>query len=252
MQATLRSCLPACDHVLVFSPVAFLADSGPRKRFATYRKNERIFSQGDDCDGMYYIHKGRVKVSVTSKQGKEAVVAMLGQGDFLGEGCLAGQEQALTAATSMNDETALVHIEKSLFQTTLHSEPLFADLFLRYILSRNIHFEEDLIDQLFNSSEKRLARLLLLMARYGKPGELEPTIPHVTQETLAEMVGTTRARISKFMNKFRKLGFIDYNGSIKVHKTLLTVVLHDSTPSILHPSTQPKMAPPKLTASRKK
>lgn len=185
---------------------------------------------------MYYIQRGRVKVSVTSKQGKEAVVAILGPGDFLGEGCLAGQEIAITAATVMNDETAILHITKDLFQKTLHGEPEFADLFLRYILSRNIHFEADLIDQLFNSSEKRLARLLLLMARYGKPGEIEPAIPKVTQETLAEMVGTTRARISKFMNKFRTLGFIDYNGGIVVHRTLLTVVLHDSTPAVFQAS----------------
>lgn len=146
---------------------------------------------------------------------------------------------AITSATAMNDETAILHITKDLFQKTLHTQPEFADMFLRYILSRNIHFEADLIDQLFNSSEKRLARLLLLMARYGKPGEIEPTIPRVTQETLAEMVGTTRARISKFMNKFRALGFVDYNGGIIVHRALLTVVLHDSTPAIFHAPTPP-------------
>lgn len=179
---------------------------------------------------MFYIQKGRVKVSVTSKQGKEAVVAMLGGGDFLGEGCLAGQSQAITTATAM-DDTRILLIEKTTFQETLHREPSFADLFLRYILSRNIHFEEDLIDQMFNSSEKRLARVLLLMARYGKL-EPEPTIPKISQETLAEMVGTTRSRISKFMNKFRDLGFIDYDGEITVHSSLLSVVLHDSTPSI--------------------
>ena len=179
---------------------------------------------------MYYIQQGRVKVSVTSKQGKEAVVAILGAGDFLGEGCLTGQLQAMTTATAMED-TRILHIEKDTFQKTLHGEQTFADFFLRYILARNIHFEADLVDQLFNSSEKRLARLLLLMARYGKTEEPEPKIPKISQETLAEMVGTTRSRISKFMNKFRDLGFIAYDGEITIHRSLLSVVLHDSTPS---------------------
>ena len=181
---------------------------------------------------MYYIQKGRVKVSVTSKQGKEAVVAILGTGDFLGEGCLAGQANAITSATAM-EETRVLQMERDLFQKTLHNEQTFADFFLRYILSRNIHFEEDLIDQLFNSSEKRLARLLLLMARYGKVDEPEPTIPKISQETLAEMVGTTRSRINKFMNKFRDLGFINYDGRITVHRSLLSVVLHEGPPATL-------------------
>jgi CRP/FNR family cyclic AMP-dependent transcriptional regulator len=178
---------------------------------------------------MYYIQSGRIKISVNSRHGKEAIVAVLGPGDFVGEGCLAGQTQAITSAVAM-EESLVVKIERGIFQETLHREPAFADLFLRYVLSRNIHFEEDLIDQLFNSSEKRLARILLLMARYGRTGDPEPRIPKITQATLAEMVGTTRARVSKFMNKFRDLGFIDYDGHITVYPSLLTVVLHDSSP----------------------
>lgn len=190
---------------------------------------------------MYYIQKGRVKVSVTSTQGKEAIVAMLGADDFLGEGCLAGQPQAITTATAMED-TLILEIERDLFQKTLHSEQGFADVFLRYVLSRNIHFEEDLIDQLFNSSEKRLARLLLVLARYGKDDEPEPKIPKISQETLAEMVGTTRSRISKFMNKFRDLGFIDYDGEITIHRSLMSVVLLDNTPAISMSPKNPKVS----------
>ena len=231
-----------------FDTTEFLSSEGPGRRVVAYQKNERVFSQGDDCSGMYYVQKGRVKISVTSKQGKEVVVAMLGVGDFLGEGCLTDQSHAISAATAMNDDTLILHIERKLFQDTLQGEQSFADLFLRYILTRNIHFEEDLIDQLFNSSEKRLARILLLMARYGKSGDPEPTIPKVTQETLAEMVGTTRARVSKFMNKFRALGFIDYDGVITVHKSLLTMVLHDSTPAVF--PELPSAPSPKKTKSR--
>ena len=223
-----------------FNTTTFLAQSGAGRKIVLYKKSQLIFSQGDDCEGMFYIQKGRVKISVASKQGKEAVVAMLGPGDFIGEGCLAGQRQAITTATALTPDTLVLHIERVVFQETLHNEQAFADLFLRYVLSRNINFEEDLIDQLFNSSEKRLARILLLLARYGKSDEPEPKIPKITQETLAEMVGTTRARISKFMNKFRDLGFIDYDGQITVHRSLLTVVLHDSTPSIAPPRSKEK------------
>lgn len=223
-----------------FSTTTFLAQSGAGRKIVPYKRNQLIFSQGDDCEGMFYIQKGRVKISVASKQGKEAVVAILGAGDFIGEGCLAGQRQAITTATSLTADTMVLHIERATFQDTLHCEQSFADLFLRYVLSRNINFEEDLIDQLFNSSEKRLARILLLMARYGKLDEPEPRIPKITQETLAEMVGTTRSRISKFMNKFRDLGFISYDGQITVHRSLLTVVLHDSTPSVSLPRSKEK------------
>jgi CRP/FNR family cyclic AMP-dependent transcriptional regulator len=222
-----------------FSPSAFLASPAHGKKLMTYRKSQNVFTQGDPCKGMYFIQNGRVKISVLSRQGKEAVVAILGAGDFMGESCLAEQDYAISSATAMNDASVL-HIDRELFQRTLYSEPAFSEFFLRYVLSRNIHFEEDLIDQLFNSSEKRLARLLLMMARYGKPGDPEPTIPQVTQETLAEMVGTTRSRISKFMNKFRDLGFIDYDGRVTVNRSLLTVVLHDSTPSLPLPRRQKK------------
>jgi len=220
---------------LPFAPLAFLSNPGPGKRLVTYRNKQIVFTQGDLCEGMFYIQKGRVKISVISKQGKEAVVAILNAGDFMGENCLAaGENRAVASATALS-ETNILLIEKKLFQRTLHDEQAFADFFLRYVLSRNVHFEAELIDQIFNSSEKRLARLLLLMARYGKPGEPEPMIPRVTQETLAEMIGTTRSRISKFMNKFRELGLIDYDGRITVHKSLLTVVLHDTTPSLEPP-----------------
>lgn len=214
-----------------FDTTAFLAHAGLGRKLMRLAKEGIIFSQGDPCDGMYYVQSGRVKISVNSIHGKEAIVAILGKGDFIGEGCLAGQERAITSAIAM-EGVVLMKIESATFRDTLQRQPAFADLFLRYVLSRNIHFEEDLIDQLFNSSEKRLARILLLMARYGNPGDPEPKIPKITQTTLAEMVGTTRARISKFMNKFRDLGFIDYNGQITVYKSLLTVVLHDSTPNV--------------------
>jgi CRP/FNR family cyclic AMP-dependent transcriptional regulator len=214
---------------MTFNARAFLTKPGEGRKLLRLRKAQVVFSLGDDCAGMYYLQTGRVKISANSRHGKEAIV--LGPGDFLGEACLAGQSHAITSAVAM-EEVILLQIERGTFQETLHTEPTFADLFLRYVLSRNIHFEEDLIDQLFNSSEKRLARILLLMARYGNAGDPEPKIPKITQATLAEMVGTTRARVSKFMNKFRELGLIDYDGQITVHKSLLTVPLHDSSPSV--------------------
>jgi CRP/FNR family cyclic AMP-dependent transcriptional regulator len=215
-----------------FQASPFLATSGSGRKIGTYQKNQQIFSQGDKCCGLFYLQDGRVKISITSLQGKEGVVAILGPGDFLGEGCLAGQENASATATVLTENAIVMHIERERFRRTLRSDPKFADSFLRYVLSRNVHFEEDLIDQLFNSSEKRLARVLLLMARYENPGDPEPIIPGVTQETLAEMVGTTRSRISKFMNKFRELGFIEYDEDITVRRSLLAVVLHNTTPNI--------------------
>ena len=211
-----------------FNSKTFLNSAGPGRKVTRYRKGQLVFAQGDPCDGMHYIQSGRIKITVLSRQGKEAVIAILGAGDFLGEACLAGQKLAIASAVAM-EAAVLLHISREAFQKAL-GESAFADLFLTYVLSRNIHFEEDLIDQLFNSSEKRLARLLLLMARYGQPGDPEPKIPKITQATLAEMVGTTRARVSKFMNKFRALGFINYDGQITVYKSLLTVVLHDKSP----------------------
>ena len=210
-----------------FDPKAFLAKVGKGRTLADYRKNQRIFSQGDPADAIFYIQTGKVKLTVVSKQGKEAVVAILGADDFFGEGCLAGQALRMASAAGMSD-CSIMRLEKPGVVRLLNHEPAFSELFLRYLLSRNIRIEEDLVDLLFNSSEKRLARVLLLMAKFGKDGQVESVIPKVSQETLAEIVGTTRSRVSFFMNRFRKLGFIDYNGGLEVHSSLLNVVLHDS------------------------
>jgi CRP-like cAMP-binding protein len=210
-----------------FDPKAFLAKVGKGRTLADYRKNQRIFSQGDPADAIFYIQTGKVKLTVVSKQGKEAVVAILGADDFFGEGCLAGQALRMASAAGMSD-CSIMRLEKPGVVRLLSDEPAFSELFLRYLLSRNIRIEEDLVDQLFNSCEKRLARVLLLMAKFGKEGQLESVIPKVSQETLAEIVGTTRSRVSFFMNRFRKLGFIDYNGGLEVHSSLLNIVLHDS------------------------
>jgi CRP/FNR family transcriptional regulator, cyclic AMP receptor protein len=195
-----------------------------------YRKNQTVFSQGDSADAVFYIQQGKVKVTVVSEQGKEAVVAIHGKGDFLGEGCLNGQPRRLTTVAAMT-ESVIMRLDKAAMVRVLHEEPKFSEMFMSYLLARNARVEADLVDQLFNSSEKRLARLLLLMANFGKERRPEPVIAKISQETLAEMVGTTRSRVSAFMNKFRKLGFIDYNGDLKVHNSLLSVVLHD-TPEI--------------------
>jgi CRP-like cAMP-binding protein len=210
-----------------FNPEAFLAKVGKGRTVADYKKNQKVFSQGDPADAIFYIQTGKVKLTVVSKQGKEAVVAILGTYDFFGEGCLAGQPLRMASAAAMS-ECSIMRLEKSGVVQVLHDEPAFSELFLRYLLSRNIRIEEDLVDQLFNSSEKRLARVLLLMANFGKEGKAEPVIPKISQETLAEIVGTTRSRVSFFMNRFRKLGFIHYNGGLEVHSSLLNVVLHDS------------------------
>jgi CRP/FNR family transcriptional regulator, cyclic AMP receptor protein len=181
---------------------------------------------GDPADSVFYIQKGKVKVTVISEQGKEAVVAILGPDEFCGEGCLAGQPRRMATATAIT-ECEIMRLEKRAIVLALHDEPAFSEMFIAHLLVRTIRVEEDLVDQLFNSSEKRLARALLLLANFGKEGRPEPIIAKVSQETLAEMIGTTRSRVSHFMNKFRKLGFIDYNGTIKVHSSLLSVVLHD-------------------------
>jgi CRP/FNR family transcriptional regulator, cyclic AMP receptor protein len=197
---------------------------------AVYRKNRRIFSQGDQADSVFYIQKGKVKLSVVSNSGREAVIAILGSGDFLGEECLAGRPLRLSSASVLL-ECSVMRLEKSTVMRLLREERAFSDLFLSYLLSRTIRVEEDLIDQLFNSSEKRLARILLLLANFGKEGKPEPVIGKISQETLASMIGTTRSRVNFFMNKFRKLGFIDYsfgeNSKLEVHSSLLNVVLHD-------------------------
>ena len=209
-----------------FDPKEFLAKVDGGRTIAKYRKNQKVFSQGDAADSVFYIQKGKVKVTVVSEHGKEAVVAILGKDEFCGEGCLAGQPKRIASATALT-ECEIMRIEKDAIVRVLHDEPAFSEMFLAHLLARTIRVEEDLVDQLFNSSEKRLARALLLLANFGKEGRPEPLIAKVSQETLAEMIGTTRSRVSFFMNKFRKLGFISYNGTMEVHSSLLSVVLHD-------------------------
>ena len=209
-----------------FDPKIFLTRVGAGRKIMDYRNGGVVFSQGDHADAIFYVQKGRLKLTVLSDQGKEAIIAILEAGDFFGEGCLAGQIKRVATATAMTDCVA-VRLEKAEMIRVLHDEPVFSELFLRYLLSRNIRIEEDLVDQLFNSSEKRLARVLLLLANFGKEGRPEPVIPKISQQMLAEIVGTTRARVNFFMNRFRKLGFIDYNGGLHVHSSLLNIVLHD-------------------------
>jgi CRP/FNR family transcriptional regulator, cyclic AMP receptor protein len=209
-----------------FNPKALLERMSEGKSVASYRRKEVIFAQGDPADAVFYVQKGRVRMSVVSKQGKEAVVGFVGADEFFGEGCLAGQHLRMSTATATEDATILRFRKKAMVQL-LHDNPKFSGLFTAHLLSRNIRFEEDLVDQLFNSSEKRLARILLLLAHFGKEGKQEPVIPKISQETLAGMVGTTRSRVSHFMNKFRKLGLIDYNGGMLVHSSLLNIILHD-------------------------
>jgi CRP-like cAMP-binding protein len=209
-----------------FDPQKFLAIVGSGKTISTYRKDQIVFSQGEAADSVFYIQKGSVKVVVLSGQGKEAVVGILEAGQFFGEGCLNGHALRIATTTTLQ-ECLITAIAKPAMIAVLHDEPKFSELFVAYLLTRNNRVEEDLIDQLFNSSEKRLARLLLLLANFGKEGNPTPISPNISQETLAEMIGTTRSRVSFFMNKFRKLGLISYNGKIEVHRSLLDSVLHD-------------------------
>ncbi|MGB9467637.1 MAG: Crp/Fnr family transcriptional regulator [Candidatus Acidiferrum sp.] len=209
-----------------FNPQVFLDTAGISRKIAEFRRHESIYAQGDAADTVMYVQKGGVKLSVVNGSGKEAVVAMFGPTDFFGEGCMAGQTVRMGTAAAVTPTTILV-IEKDELLRVLHSQHELSDHFIRYMLAHNIRVEEDLVDQLFNSSEKRLARTLLLLARYGKQDHPVRILPRVSQETLASMVGTTRSRVNFFMNKFRKLGFIEYNGKIKVNKSLLTVVLHE-------------------------
>ena len=209
-----------------FNAQKFLDSAGLKRRVATYPQRRAIFSQGDSASDVFYIQNGAVRLSVVSKTGREAVIAILGPGDFFGEGCLAGQQVRMGTATAIAPSTILI-IEKAEMVRLLHGERDLSDRFLFHVLSRNIRIEEDLIDQLFHSSEKRLARALLLLARYGEDETPARVIPKVSQQILAEIVGTTRSRVNFFMNKFRKLGFIEYNGGIKINKSLLSVVLHD-------------------------
>jgi CRP/FNR family cyclic AMP-dependent transcriptional regulator len=215
-----------------FDPKLFLAKIGDGRGIGKYRKDQIVFSQGEPADAVFYVQKGKVKLTVVSEQGKEAVIAILGADEFFGEGCLAGQEQRIATVTAMTD-SVIARLEKSAIVRVIHQEPAFSEKFIAHLLGRSIRVEADLVDQLFNSSEKRLARLLLLLANFGKEGTPEPVIAKISQETLAEMIGTTRSRVSFFMNKFRKLGFIEYNsgvgynGGIEVHSSLLNVVLHE-------------------------
>lgn len=210
----------------VFDARAFLESSGAARRVVSYPKATVVFSQGQPSDTVMYIQKGGVKISVLSRTGKEAVVAMLGPGDFFGEGALTGQPIRIGTATATAATTVLI-LEKTAMLQLLHDEPTFSERFINYVLARNLRIEADLVDHLFNSSEKRLARTLLLLARYGEQDGSERRIPKISQETLAEMIGTTRSRVNFFMNKFRDLGFIEYNGDIRVNTSLLSVVLHD-------------------------
>jgi CRP/FNR family transcriptional regulator, cyclic AMP receptor protein len=214
-----------------FDPATFLETNASGRIISTYSRKDVIFSQGDDADSIFYIRKGKVKVAVLSSQGKEAVVALLGPDEFVGEGCLIGQPKRLATASAMTD-CEMMRVDKTEIQRVLHDEPAFSQMFISHVLMRNARIEEDLVDQLFNSTEKRLARLLLLLANFGKEGRPEPILAKISQETLAEMIGTTRSRVSHFMNKFRELGFIDYNGHVEVHNSLLGVLLADQSRSV--------------------
>jgi CRP/FNR family cyclic AMP-dependent transcriptional regulator len=214
---------PAKD---MFDPKTFLAKVGMGKTILKFDKNQNVFEQGDVADTVFYIQEGKVKLTVSSDQGKEAVIAILEPGQFFGEGCMNGHKLRIATTTAMED-SLITAITKAAMISAIHDEPKFSELFLAYLLTRNSRIEEDLIDQLFNSSERRLARLLLLLANFGKEGSPQPISPNISQETLAEMIGSTRSRVSHFMNKFRKLGLISYNGHIEVHSALLTAVLHE-------------------------
>lgn len=215
-----------------------LGRPGPGKRLVSYRKRDTIFAQGDPGDAVFYILEGKIKLTVASPQGREAVVAILGAGDFIGEGCLAGQPVRMATATAMTS-SACLRIGKKVMTALLRQRGEFSEGFTAYLLRRNVRIEEDLIDRLFNSSEKRLARALLLLAQIGQEGKSAAIVPRISQETLAEIVGTTRARVSHFMNKFRRLGLIEYNGGLRVHSALLSVVLHDHVSEPPHPPLVP-------------
>jgi CRP/FNR family transcriptional regulator, cyclic AMP receptor protein len=210
----------------VFDAKSFLAKVGTGKAILEFHKNENVFEQGEVADTVFYIQKGKVKLTVLSEQGKEAVVAILEPGHFFGEGCMNGHKLRIATTTAMED-CVITSITKAAMTAALHQEPKFSELFIAYLLTRNSRIEEDLIDQLFNSSERRLARLLLLLANFGKEGSPQPINPNISQETLADMIGTTRSRVSYFLNKFRKLGLVSYNGHIEVHSSMLSAVLHE-------------------------
>ena len=217
----------ASKKLIKFDPQTFLSTINGGRKIAAFPKKETIFAQGDSSDAVFYIKKGKVRLTVVSKIGKEATIGILNERAFFGEGCLTGQTLRLCSATAMTD-CSVMRIDKNSMDEELHREQAFSEVFVAYLLARNIRYEEDLVDQLFNSSEKRLARILLLLAHFGKEGKPETVIPKMSQETLAEMIGTTRSRVSFFMNRFRKLGFVDYDGDgLQVHSSLLNIVLHD-------------------------
>ena len=218
----------AAKRLSKFDTKTFLSTIDGGRKIAAFPKKQTIFAQGDSSDAVFYIQKGKVKLTVVSEIGKEATIGILNEGDFFGEGCLTGQPLRMCSAAAMTD-CSVMQIDKTYMMEVLHREHAFSDMFVAYLLTRNIRYEEDLVDQLFNSSEKRLARMLLLLAHFGKDGKPESVIPKISQETLAEMVGTTRSRVSFFMNRFRKLGFIDYHAGdeLQVHSSLLNIVLHD-------------------------
>jgi CRP/FNR family transcriptional regulator, cyclic AMP receptor protein len=217
-----------------FDPEAFLAKADGGLTISKYAKGQAVFAQGDPADSVFYIREGRVKISVVSAQGKEAVVAFLKAGDFIGEGCLTGRPRRVSTARALAD-SLIIRVDKATMVRVLRDEPDFSERFMAHLLARTVRVEEDLVDQLFNSSEKRLARALLLMANFGKDGRQEPVIAKVSQETLADMIGTTRSRVSHFMNKFRELGYINYNGDLEVHSSLLDAVLHERPQQIKPP-----------------
>ena len=216
----------AAKKLSKFNPTAFLSTMDGGRKIAAFPKKQPIFVQGDSSDAVFYIQKGKVRLTVVSESGKEATIGILNEGDFFGEGCLTGQPVRMCSATAMTD-CSVMRIDKTYMMEVLHREHALSDMFVAYLLTRNIRYEEDLVDQLFNSSEKRLARVLLLLAHFGKEGKHEVAVPKISQETLAEMVGTTRPRVNFFMNKFRKLGLIRYDGGLEVHSSLLNVVLND-------------------------
>jgi len=209
-----------------FDPNSFLAIIGDGRKILAVTKKQTIFTQGDKADAIFYVQKGRVRLTVVSKAGKEATIGLVSEGNFFGEGSLAGQVLRMGSAAALTD-CEILRVDKKSMMDALHREPALSDMFVAYLLARNVRYEEDLVDQLFNSSEKRLARILLLLAHFGKEGVPQSVVPRISQETLAEMIGTTRSRVSFFMNRFRKLGFIHYNGGLQVHSSLLNVVLHD-------------------------
>jgi CRP/FNR family cyclic AMP-dependent transcriptional regulator len=216
----------SAKKTLEFNPHTFLSTIGKGRNMMSFEKKETVFVQGDSMDGLFFIQKGKVQLTVVSEVGKEATLGILNEGDFFGEGGLAGQLHRMSSAIALTD-CVLLHIERKAMMDAMALQPKLSAMFLKYLLKRNIRYQDDLVDQLFNSSEKRLARVLLLLANFGKDGKPEPVLAKISQETLAEMVGTTRSRVSFFMNRFRKLGFVDYNGDLKVHSSLLNVVLYD-------------------------